>query len=123
MKSGAAKYFLFFFGVLIVVLGYRYYDYKVRRDYTLEVNTACDPAEESCFIADGPDYEDVYNSEPYKKVTINAGYAPLCLEEHACEAFSCAGIAGECVVTYCDETIESEGEVCVPRETSTSIEP
>lgn len=113
MIGKTTPYFFVFFGMILAVLVYRYYDYNIQRHYILEVNTVCDPAQEQCFIAAGSDYEDVYNSEPYKKVTIRADYAPECLEEHSCSAFTCEGVAGACVITYCDEETHDETETCV----------
>lgn len=95
----------------LIVGGYRYYQYVVEGNFLLEVNMACDPQHEACF---SPSADSGIGSGPYKKVEINAHYAPKCLEEHNCENFSCQNIpAGKCTMIHCSDSTRTEGEECL----------
>ena len=109
--STIAKFSLSFLVAVAVVLGYRYYDYKVLRDYLVHANVACDPLTERCFAEFDPE-DETAEPIPYKSVVINARYAPQCLEEHACEAFACPREADVCEVRYCEAEGLEEGESC-----------
>jgi hypothetical protein len=110
MNKFSKYFFVLIILSLICVMGYRYYEYIYLRNFLLDVNVPCDPTTEQCFVADcepGPDCD----STPYAKVEIIAHDAPVCLEEHACESFSCDGI-NSCNVTYCSADSLVDGEVC-----------
>lgn len=92
-----------------VTVGYRYYQYMVKKNFILEVNVACDPNTENCFKADCSG--DGCDTSTYKKVTISAHDAPKCLEEHNCDTFTCTGISS-CTMTYCSKDTLADGEVC-----------
>ena len=98
--------------IFLVTCGYRYYQYVINKNFTIDVNTSCDINKDKCFS-----YleEDGTVSEPYKKVTLLAKYALSCLEEHTCPNFSCPTDIKEddCLTTYCSEDILDEGESCV----------
>lgn len=107
------KFFLVVLLVLIlIVVGYRYKQYYLDRNFLIEVNTVCDIESENCFVADcsieeDPDCDDT----PYKKVKILANEAPACLEEHTCEVFSCEE-KENCSVIYCSDESLEDGERC-----------
>ena len=97
--------------LFLAVMGYRYDEYILKRNFLITVNAVCNPSIESCFVADcetGPDCDE----SPYKKVDILAHNTPKCLEEHNCPNFSCANISN-CEETYCSENTLSEGEKCL----------
>lgn len=105
---------LFLAVAVLAVVGFRYHQYVIERNFVLAVNAPCNPETESCFAwACDPEEDEECDLTPYKKVEIIANEAPQCLEEHACEEFSCDPESETCSVTYCeDETIE-EWEMCV----------
>ncbi len=107
------KYWLALFAIIVIsVIGYRYYDYVVQRNFLLEVNVTCDPATDTCFVMDCVPAEDPFcDITPYKKVELLASEAPACLEEHACEAFSC-GASESCTETFCSDDTREEWEIC-----------
>jgi hypothetical protein len=104
--------------IILVVGGYRYYQYMVERNFIIEVNTICDPQKEVCFSAT----DDMsYGQNPYKKVTLTARYASQCLEEHNCDSFSCPGVlekSGICEITYCSDNTKDDGEECLGTQTN-----
>jgi hypothetical protein len=116
--SKLSKYlFVIMLLALLVVVGYRYYEYVHMRNFLLDVNVSCKPAQESCFVANCNPADSECDTTPYKKVEIIAHDAPVCLEEHTCEDFSCDGITG-CTITNCSAPSLSDGEKCF--ETSTN---
>ena len=98
--------------LLVTVVGYRFYQYKILRNFLLEVNTVCNPEVEECFVMDCVEGELDCDTSPYKKVEILAHDAPVCLEEHMCESFSCPSYSNQCVVVYCSEETLLDGEIC-----------
>lgn len=107
----------YFFALVIIcislIVGYRFHQYMVERNFVIEVNTTCDSKVENCFSAS----EDLsFGQNPYKKVKIIAHYAPKCLEEHNCESFTCpndVGNSSECEITYCSNDTKVDGEECL----------
>jgi hypothetical protein len=111
MKNNFNYVVIVFILIILIVGGYRYYQYINEKNFILEVNTICDSQTESCFDAS----EDLsFGQNPYEKVSILAKYAPKCLEEHTCDSFSCsAGLtANQCEVTYCSDDTKVDGEEC-----------
>lgn len=110
----SSKYFLSLVFILFLVLtGYRYYQYMIERNFTLDINTICDSKVNSCFSAS----EDLsYGQNPYEKVAVTARYAPVCLEEHNCDSFSCPSVLVKnsvCEITYCSDDTKEDGEECI----------
>lgn len=97
--------------VIVVIVGFRYYQYVIERNFTVLANISCDPTSEVCFVSDCSPEDVGCDLTPYKKVSIRASDAPKCIEEHNCEAFSCDGIS-TCMITYCNDSTIEEGEVC-----------
>lgn len=98
--------------ILLVVVGYRYEQYVISRNFIIQVNTSCDPAKENCFISDCSPEDDLSCPDgPYKKVEILSADAPRCLQEHQCTEFTCDGIR-DCKITYCAADILEDGESC-----------
>ena len=108
------KYFIIFILlVTLIIVLYRYQQYIVSRNFTLEINTVCDAKTENCFVADcSIENDPECDTTTYKKVEILDNYAPKCLEEHACEAFSCDQIKDNCSITYCSSSTLEDGEKC-----------
>ena len=106
-----------YFGILMALLtliafGTRYFDYVWEKNTLIYVYAACDPTEESCFIVDNEDDAWLeFQLTPYKKVEIVEKYAPVCLEEHTCERFSCNNLE-TCEETLCSDDSLEDGESC-----------
>ena len=82
----------------------------IDRNFILEINTICDSKANGCFSA--TDYLS-YGQNPYEKVTVTARYAPVCLEEHNCDSFSCPEVLQKdsiCEITYCSNDNKDDGE-------------
>ena len=105
--------FLLLVAVLVFsVVGFRYYEYVVNRNFIINVYTACNPSTEQCFVSDCSPEDDLScPNGPYKKIEIRDADAPQCLEEHTCTNFICGDIAS-CTATYCSEENLEEGESC-----------
>jgi len=99
--------------LLFVVVGYRFEQYYLLKNFTLEVNTSCNPEIEKCFVMDCQEGDPGCDTSPYKKVEILARDAPKCLEEHSCDSFVCPVGLVNCSITYCSESALSDGERCV----------
>lgn len=96
----------------IMVVAYRYHQYMTLGNYTIEVNTSCNSANEDCFVSDCTEADLECDPSPYKKVQIIAHEAPKCLEEHTCEDFTCIASMSSCTIVHCSSESLSEGEVC-----------
>jgi hypothetical protein len=100
--------------LLTVLVGYRFYDYAIGKNFTIDIYTDCNPAEHSCFLLEDLDMGYGIEDGPYERVSIVSKHAPACLEEHSCEDFTCEGLPEEsCTITYCSEDTVGEGEVCI----------
>lgn len=88
----------------LAIFLYRYEEYIIRKNYIIQVNTACDKTSEFCFTED--------DSIFYKKVTIRAKDAPSCLQEHNCSNFSCDSLISDCRIEYCSNNTKAESETC-----------
>ncbi len=111
MKSNTYK-LMFFLLLVILVCGYRYYDYVLKQNYTVIVNTLCDTNKSNCFISDCDPEVVGCEAKPYKKVEVQAFNAPKCLLEHTCVDFFCDTTQGQCSVTYCNNDNIEDGESC-----------
>ncbi|MDD5152655.1 MAG: hypothetical protein PHS95_01475 [Candidatus Pacebacteria bacterium] len=135
-----SKYFLSFVGLVIVLLvGYKFKQFIIDKDFTLVANIPCDPATESCFrqdcettCAEGDiectecDTESgIVNADgsPYKKIELPYAKAPNCLIEENCtpDEASQICVAGDetCIITTCEPYVDEanpgnveDGEVC-----------
>jgi hypothetical protein len=109
----STKYFIALSLVVILVVAfYRYDQYIIARNFVVVADIACDPSAESCFVADCSTQDDPdCDTTPYKKVTILAAEAPICLEEHSCEGFVCT--SASCTVSQCSEDELEDGEACL----------
>lgn len=106
--------------LILVIIGVRYNDYEMRRNFFLDVNTSCDAGSQNCFVSDcSPDSDPGCPPGPYEKIHISAKDAPGCLEEHACTDFSCGSIES-CSVTYCSDDALEDGESCSVDSNATS---
>ena len=105
------KYFnIIILSIIVLVFCYRFYDYRIKENYFIEVNAPCDISTEKCFQSDGTANND---AGPYKVVDILKKYAPDCLEEHSCQDFTCSVDSKYCTIRYCDVNTNKEGEKCV----------
>ena len=103
---------IIFILVFFFVVGYRYKEYVLDKNFILEVNTLCDQNSGNCFTSSSSDLN--FGQNPYKKIKILASYAPKCLEEHSCESFICpANKNSECEITYCSNDTKTDGEECL----------
>ncbi len=103
------KYFLILVAIsFLIIVGYRYKQYIIDKNFIIETISSCDKNTENCF---NPSEE--ISDVPYKKIRIVAKFTPNCLEEHTCEVFSCSMVKGFCEVTYCSKDTVAEGESCV----------
>ena len=104
--------------IILSVGGYRYYQYMIERNFTIEVNTICNPKINTCFSAS----DDLsYGQNPYEKVTLTARYVPQCLEEHNCSTFSCPGVLEKssiCEIVYCSDNTKDDEEECIGSQTN-----
>jgi len=124
-----SKYFLGFVALVIVLLvGYKFKQFIIDKDFTLIANIPCDPATESCFrvVCDPEGCDDssgIVNSDgsPYKKITLPYSKAPNCLIEENCTPVEASQIcvAGDttCIIDTCSEDTLEDGEECVPAAT------
>lgn len=100
------------FALVLLVAGYRYQQYVIERNFVIHVNAPCDGRQAKCFVSDCSPEDDLScPAGPYKKVDVLSSIAPACLQEHTCEQFVCAGLAG-CEETFCSEDIVDAGETC-----------
>ena len=114
MRSGAQfPIILPLFAVLILtVVGFRYSEYVIHRNFTMDVYAPCDPLTETCFVSSClPAENPGCPVGPYKKIEIKNADAPRCLENHQCTSFSCEGIVS-CTTTYCSTESVGDGESC-----------
>ena len=111
-KAGSLIFLIFLAGFVFLIALHNYERYYVSKDYPVSVFTACDTSKNSCFMIDPELAFFSIQEGPYEKVEINASVAPACLDEHACERFSCEGIGGGCKITYCSEDVIEDGEFC-----------
>jgi len=107
---------------ILIVVGIKYVQFYVNKDFTFQTQVDCDPAVESCFqvLEDNQDPETgiiYYDGSPYKYVEMPAALAPTCLEETTCPEFTCESVGEECATYYCDvndeESYDPEWEECV----------
>jgi hypothetical protein len=120
MNSNTKKEIVLIIAILAIIIGFRYQQYMVQRNFTLDVNVACVAGEQGCFAMDcSPEESEDCDTATYKKVNILASEAPQCLEEHSCEAFSCTGLAN-CSIILCDDESIEDGEMCSIVESSTA---
>ena len=113
MNKNPAYLLAFIALVIIAIIGYRYNQYIVHKNFYIDVNTQCDPSVESCFAWDcDPEEDEECDNTPYKKVSILSSDAPKCLEEHSCENFTCDSNVELCEIVYCSESVLDEGEIC-----------
>jgi len=98
--------------ILLAVVGYRFEQYYVLKNFILEVNTSCDSSTDKCFVMACEAGSSDCDTSHYKKVEIVARDAPKCLEEHSCDNFLCSNGSDKCSITYCSENALSDGETC-----------
>lgn len=102
-------------------VGMTAYRYIVLRDYLVQVETSCDPAEEACFVyeCESEDEEgcialgESYYS-PYAIVVRDARHVPLCASdsEADCDVRDC-GSDASCHITYCDPETRMNEQICL----------
>lgn len=103
--------------IVLAVIANRFYQYQIKQNFLLEVNTFCDPVTESCFVSDCSLEDDPEcDLTPYKKVEVLAAGVPQCLQEHTCQSFSCDGLE-QCSITYCSDETKEGGEGCINNNT------
>lgn len=112
MNKNPANLLILIILVLLAVIVYRYDQYVLKKNFLLNIATACDPSFESCFVVDcSPEEDEECDQTPYKKIEIRASEAPMCLQEHSCDTFECEP-GTSCVASYCSDDALEEGEIC-----------
>lgn len=81
------------------------------------IYTPCSPDSELCFVTNEEDAYFEFQTKPYKKIEILDKFAPICLEEHTCENFTCHNIES-CIETHCSDDTLEDGESCLGSERS-----
>lgn len=120
MFSRSTLTLIVFVLAIATIVGYRYDQYVVQRDYLVDAAAPCDAAQQTCFVADCSSQEDAEcDTTPYEKVELPGRLAPSCLLENSCEAFDCS-TANDCSVTYCTPDGAEDGETCTQSETASS---
>jgi len=98
---------------ITAIVGYRYDQYLVARNFVLTVDAPCDPSTQTCFISDcSPTTDLSCDTTTYEKVVMNDAYAPKCLEEHSCDNFTCPAADKTCAITFCSKDALADGETC-----------
>ena len=121
-RNKSLAFLIFLIIAVFAIVGYRFQNYYITRDYVLNVFTPCDPTAHSCFAADESIADPSFQTGPCEKVEIIAHYVPPCLEEHTCKDFSCEGITS-CKISYCSNDLLDVGESCITtRSAGTSTE-
>ena len=100
-----------------VVIGFKYDQFFLHKDYTFRTEVNCDPATEKCFrtVCDGECEKSAQifsDGSPYKYVEMPASHAPACLEEETCLDFTCPTGDTTCTTKYCTDDALGEGEAC-----------
>lgn len=102
---------------VIIIVGYKYQQFYLSKNYTFITTINCDPAVETCFqvTEENRDYETAiihYDGSPYKYAEMDGDAAPACLEETTCPDFTCDIALGDgyCAIYTCS-TAESEDDV------------
>lgn len=103
--------------LIVTVVGYRYHQYMLVKNFTLEAYTSCDPDLQNCFTLTDPSMDLGFQDGPYEKVELTARFAPACLEEHACSNFVCDPADSACNITYCSPDTLGDGEQCTSETT------
>lgn len=112
-RTKLVTFLVLIFTLLVAVCVNNFVHYYALKDYELYTFVACDPDVHSCFKTD-PEFSGFFFHEwPYSKVSIMARHAPVCLDEHNCETFTCEGLGSSCSITYCSEEVLEPGEVCL----------
>jgi hypothetical protein len=107
-------FLLLLVGGSILVTAVSFFQFYIRKDYSFEVETSCDPTTEACFYRD---CEGEGNFCPpnglsyYKRYSINAG------DFDSCTGGDCASVCVTgmiaCIQIVCDDSSSAEGSVCV----------
>jgi hypothetical protein len=99
--------------VVVFVIMYRYDQYIIKKNFILEVSISCDSSKETCFVMDcSVDIDPDCDKNPYKKIKISATYAPICLEEHTCDDFTCDNL-NDCSTLICSDDNKESWETCL----------
>lgn len=113
---------------ILSIVGFKYKQFFLDKDFLYTTYVSCDPATESCFkvICEGESATSsgecdsssgviFSDGSPYKKIELSASKAPNCLlDEMTCPTFTCPKDDPTCTTTYCSDDTLEEGEECVP---------
>lgn len=111
MNKGTKLFILSIVFVILIIIGYRYNQFYSEKQFTLHIDSSCNPTSQSCFQITCTSGDIACDPSPYEKVDILDKNAPTCLEEHSCTNFSCNGIS-DCAITYCSTDTLEAGENC-----------
>ena len=130
----SGKIILIVFALLVLtVVGFKYKQFFLDKDYSFQTQVSCDPKTESCFkvICDGESATSTgecdtssgvmfTDGSPYKYIELPETDVPSCLEGNTCPDFFCPADNPDCVTTYCSEDVLEDGEECVATTTPES---
>ncbi|MBP9763436.1 MAG: hypothetical protein KBD10_01660 [Candidatus Pacebacteria bacterium] len=95
--------------LFLVAVSFNYVNYYENKDFIMNLESACDPAVESCFQRDcSTDECPPNNLEIYKKVDVSASFFATC-SENSCTK-ECLTKPNSCDIVFCNP--ESDEDVC-----------
>lgn len=113
MNKNKLLVFLLLIGMLTTTVFVKnFFHYFLEKNYSVDTYTSCNPAEKNCFKLNDDLKGLSFNIQPYYKVSMEARYAPKCLEEHTCVNFKCPAEDESCTVIYCSTDKTEDGESC-----------
>jgi hypothetical protein len=107
-------FLLLLVGGSILVTAVSFFQFYIRKEYSFEVETACDPTTEACFYRDCEQEENFCPPNDlsyYKRYSISAGDFSSCTGGDCASA--CATGIITCTQIACDDASHAEGSVCV----------
>ncbi|MDD3487719.1 MAG: hypothetical protein PHF35_05120 [Candidatus Moranbacteria bacterium] len=120
-----SKVLFVFLGILIIgSIAGTYWKIVVKRDYMIQAQIDCDPAEEKCFVwecdPNSTEEGEACTGDPesdiwyYKILNRNAKNIPLCDPDtdENCTAYECNPGEKDCSEEFCDEENVPDGESC-----------
>lgn len=112
LKSSKGSRILVIFIVLAIIfaIGLSFYEYFIKKDFSLYIKETCDPNIDKCFLHQCEDGDTRCSSLPdgkfYYKIIYQKEYkAPVCTDAD-CPSITCDANDKDCSVNYCsDESI------------------
>lgn len=103
--------------VIVLIAGFKYDQYMVRKDFMMVSLIPCTPEEGTCFVRDCGGIASAVagcDGAPYKKILLHASYMPPCLEDQDCpEDMPCPAGDTSCSFIFCSDETLDEDESCL----------